>query len=30
MSKIADKSNKFLLNYTYWFWGLLFIGTVYM
>ena len=26
-AKISDKTNKFLLNYNYLFWGLLFIGT---
>jgi len=27
MSKISDKTDKFLLNYSYSFWGPLFIGT---
>jgi len=27
MSKISDKTDKFLLNYSYLFWGPLFIGT---
>jgi len=27
MSKISDKTKKFLLNYSCLFWGLLFIGT---
>jgi len=27
MSKISDKNDKFLLNYSYLFWGPLFIGT---
>jgi len=27
MSKISDKTDRFLLNYSYLFWGPLFIGT---